>query len=363
MKKIAIITEFYHPHLGGVELRFKEIAEEFILMGYSVDIYTIKYDMNIKNFECIDGVNVHRIVEDFQYKSGNGLKNRSLSTILEFSIKSINILNKNNYLFVVFSHLPILPIFCAKLFTRNIVKCLDFVEFRYGFKWKIIQRLLAFSSDKVIFISKSIQQNFLQQTKFNKSVAVIPSLVNIKNFKTGEPEHILFIGRLEEHKHPENAVIATLEYNRKYFSDLSIHLVGSGKLLTELAQKYNNNSKVIFHGYTSENKKVELLEKAFCLILPSEREGLPKSVIEAVAAEIPTITTDYIGNGTKDFIRENDVGIVVLPEIELIVDGINTVIKNISYYRERCKTVKINFDLRSGAKNYMEIGLRSNEQR
>lgn len=77
------------------------------------------------------------------------------------------------------------------------------------------------------------------------------------------------------------------------------HLVGgidtanpaaySKEELTELL----NNSPVVWEGF--KNNVLEILQSANVVVLPSYREGLPKSLIEAAAVGRPILTTDAVG--------------------------------------------------------------------
>ncbi|MDR3586004.1 MAG: glycosyltransferase family 4 protein [Desulfosporosinus sp.] len=356
-KRIAVVTEFYSPHIGGQEIRLAELAQCFIKEGHAVDILTIRYDDKLARNEEKGNLKIQRIVDDFGYKGGNGLKDRSWKTILFFSFQSCKLLKANRYDFVVFSQFPLLPIVNSRFVGITTKRVLDFVEYRKGLFWYFIQKMILLSSDRVVCISDSVAEQVRKIGRRN-SVSVIPSLVDIETFQEAvNPQHFAFIGRLEAHKHPEDAIEAVIQYNKKYQTTNLIHVVGGGALLEKLRENYSSCDNVIIHGYTSNEVKKKILAESIALILPSEREGLPMSVIEAVASCVPIITTDYPNNGTKDFVRQEMVGLVTIPQLELMVETIHELITQRDQYVEICKKIKQRFSLKNGAQSYIKIGL------
>ena len=58
MKKIAIFSGYYLPHLGGVERYTFNLASKLKQMGYEVIIVSLRYDLNLKEIEEL----VHQFV-------------------------------------------------------------------------------------------------------------------------------------------------------------------------------------------------------------------------------------------------------------------------------------------------------------
>ena len=72
---------------------------------------------------------------------------------------------------------------------------------------------------------------------------------------------------------------------------------------------------------------------AYCLILPSYREGFGSVIIEAAASKVPIIASDI--PGPKDFIDHMKNGYLIKPKD-------STDIKNaLNFYRENNKLLKI----------------------
>lgn len=77
--------------------------------------------------------------------------------------------------------------------------------------------------------------------------------------------------------------------------------------LTELCKKYGIRDNVTFLGWHKEIP--ELLAQTDIHVLPSESEGLPRSVLEASAMRVPTVATP--AGGTDEIINHGETGFIV----------------------------------------------------
>lgn len=61
MKKIAIFTGYYLPHVGGVERYTYHLARELSKQGYKVFVITCRYDTSLKEVEETDELTIYRL--------------------------------------------------------------------------------------------------------------------------------------------------------------------------------------------------------------------------------------------------------------------------------------------------------------
>lgn len=122
-------------------------------------------------------------------------------------------------------------------------------------------------------------------------------------------------------------------------SDNSIHyiLCGIGECesqLRELAEELHIEDKVHFLGYRTDIK--ELLEASDIFIMPSIREGLSRSLMEAMASGLPCIASNIRGN--RDLIHNNKGGYLCeLSDCDSFASGISQLIlKEKKFYDEMC---------------------------
>ncbi|HEV7927036.1 MAG TPA: glycosyltransferase [Verrucomicrobiae bacterium] len=123
-----------------------------------------------------------------------------------------------------------------------------------------------------------------------KSIAtpLIPNLVKTK-------KRLLFLGRL----HPKKGldllvpVWSRLEAQRK---DWELVVAGPDELnhrtqIQELAASLGMEREILFTGAVTGSAKIALLYSADIFVLPSYSEGLPMSLLEAMACEVPVVAT------------------------------------------------------------------------
>lgn len=162
------------------------------------------------------------------------------------------------------------------------------------------------SSSKHVFFQNQDDKDLFIQTRFtsDKNSSLIPgSGVNIKHFKssriTNKGKRFLFSGRLIGDKgifeYLEAAIIVL-----KKFPDVEFLLAGEMGVNNRTAISEDN-----LNGYIEKSSQLkylgksdnmlELLKTIDVMVLPSYREGLSKSLLEANAMKIPIITSDVPG--------------------------------------------------------------------
>jgi glycosyltransferase involved in cell wall biosynthesis len=58
---ILFVTDFYKPHIGGVEKLFASLAEKLAEKGNKITYITWKYDRNLTSKEILNGVRIYRV--------------------------------------------------------------------------------------------------------------------------------------------------------------------------------------------------------------------------------------------------------------------------------------------------------------
>ncbi len=341
MRKILFIDELFYPMVGGIQMRTKSFTSRWLAGGHEITLTAIDHLGNLPPSENIDGINVLRLFRNQNYYK-SGFFGRDIVSIFIYTFRLFNFLKNNlkNYDFIVFNQFPILPLITYRFFfilRKDRPKAiLDFVEYRAGSFWFIIQWFMFKSADKVVCISDYI---FDEVSRFKKqeNLCVIPNSVDLKSYYvSNEKSYYVFIGRIEPHKHLEHAIQAVLLLN----NEKEFHIIGVGSEFVGLKEKYKEYQRIVFHGFLDDIDKNKILSMATVLILPSEQEGLPTVAIEALMCNVPIVTTEYPNNGTKHFVRRENIGLVSAPNAISISENIRLVEENINEYQNRCMTLK-----------------------
>lgn len=200
-----------------------------------------------------------------------------------------------------------------------------------NFKSKILQILnerlykgYVAKNEAIIFQNKDDYQLFLDRkilTKNNKVAIVSGSGVNLDKFnlksyneKQNETVSFLFIGRLIKEKGIGLYIQASKILKEKY-PKAEFNVIGGGDSASSaniIAQINELNKKgiLIYHG--AQNNISEHLKEKDVFVLPSYyREGVPRSILEALSVGLPIITTD--SPGCRETIHNNENGILIAP--------------------------------------------------
>ncbi len=128
-----------------------------------------------------------------------------------------------------------------------------------------------------------------------------------------ETFEILCVGRLTPAK-GQHILIDALEKLTREGRQVRLRLVGSGPdeaSLREHAARVTARECVVFEGAISQDRIRDFYAAADVFCLPSFAEGLPVVLMEAMAMEIPCVTTHIAG--IPELIRDGEDGLLVPP--------------------------------------------------
>ena len=158
--------------------------------------------------------------------------------------------------------------------------------------------------DKIIFLNQDDKKDLMDIYKFKKSETYILGGIglNLKNYQFSEvsikPVKFLFIGRLLKEKGIFELIqamrIVKSKYENVHFTILgAIDHENLGALKQETLDSLLREKLFEYPGYVSNVE--DWITQTSVFILPSYREGVPRSTQEAMAIGRPVITTDVPG--------------------------------------------------------------------
>jgi len=189
--------------------------------------------------------------------------------------------------------------------------------------------------------SKAVAQDLSDSFKIKADkIKIVSSSINSKELATFVQKRknrlskgatkrakIVFIGRLVSIKKADLAIDA-LALLRERSTHYYLYTVGNGPSLPELRKKvhsYKIQDSVKF--ITNTNNPWKHLVDADILVLPSDSEGSPKILLEAMYMGVPIVTTDW--PGVEEIIKHNKNGIIVRRGSSgRIARGIEQIIEN-----------------------------------
>jgi glycosyltransferase involved in cell wall biosynthesis len=142
-------------------------------------------------------------------------------------------------------------------------------------------------------------------------------------------KRLLYVGRLAAAKGLPILWQAMVSLKHKH-PDIQLKIIGDGPdrvALEQQALDLNLQENLQFLGYQSQTVVREQLRETDVFVLPSFAEGVPVSLMEAMAASVPVVTTQIAGIG--ELVESGVSGFLVPPgDVESLVDRINTLLAN-----------------------------------
>lgn len=300
--RIAMIGHKHIPgRTGGVEVVVEELSTKMVEYGHHVTVYNRKYEQykdtsQYKGVRCISVPTVHR-------KSTEAVVSTFLSSILalfgHYDVIHYHALGPS--LFLIIPH----------IFGLKTVVTVHGLNYKTP-KWKGIggkfirlgELITAKYADKIIVLSKDQQLYF--KKKYGSDSIYIPNGVtlqdkiapNIIKYKYGLKKngYILFLSRLV----PGKGIEYLIDAYKQIKTDLPLIIAGDApyvsSFINNIKDKANADKRVRFIGFVEGNELQELYSNAKIFVFPSEAEGMPICLLEAMSYDVPCLVSDIPEN-------------------------------------------------------------------
>lgn len=213
--------------------------------------------------------------------------------------------------------------------------------------------------DRIVAVSESVRQSFLEVTGISKNTCVkyntfnIPFILqsskekNCQILKNESQITLCSVGKLEPVKGFDRMirVLARLKEEGILFT---WNVVGEGKErenLENMVVKYNLDTQVRFCGF--DQNPYKYIANSDLFVCSSYSEGFSSVVAESIIIGTPVLTTDC--SGMKEMLGEqNEYGMVVDNDENSLFDQLKTIAQNaniLATYRERVKKRAVFFSV------------------
>lgn len=189
--------------------------------------------------------------------------------------------------------------------------------------------------------SEFVKESLIEENISSKKIVVIPFGVDTSDFKPLKnpvsPFRVAFSGNVNMRKGITYLVEAWTQLKLK---DAQLHIYG--RVYPEVKHLFNDAklNNIVLHGFS--NTKLEL-PKNHLYVFPTLLEGSSKSVYEAMACELPVITTKNAGS----VVRTGKEGFIIP------MQNISAIKRKITYfYEDRDKLTKFKKAARERATNF-----------
>lgn len=153
-------------------------------------------------------------------------------------------------------------------------------------------------ADRVVVLSEEWRDYFAENVCDPNKIIVVHNGVAVPAKPCSPCSHqdVLFLGRLDANKSPDVLLRASRDVLKR-FPETKIVFGGDGEIENNkaIAKELGIENRCEFHGWVSGSDREALFERAAVYCLPSKNEGLPMSLLEAMARGIPAVATPVGG--------------------------------------------------------------------
>ncbi len=303
-----------NPGAGGAEIHLHETFGRLASAGWAVTVVSSGWPGAASRTE-LDGLDIHRVGGRFSYPLRVAAHVHDEFDGRRFDVV-VEDLNKVPLLSPTWAPAPVL-LLVHHLFGNTV-----FQEATLPLAlatWTLERPLPSvYRAVPVIAVSESTRVDLIERGLDRRTIEVIENGIDLDRFPFGPPEGrfpeptILYLGRLKRYKRVD-LVIRAVALLRDRGHPVRLLIAGKGDhreaLEKEAAHRGLDADAVQFLGFVSEERKVELLRRAWVHTLTSPKEGWGIANLEAAACGTPTVASD--SPGLRDSVLHDRTGLLV----------------------------------------------------
>ena len=295
---------------GGVEVVVEELSTRLVKLGHQVDIYNRK------------GKNVQDKNADKDKQKLKEYKGARIITIPTINKKGVDALIYSFFATIraLFGKYDVLHyhaegscamLWIPHLFKKRIVVTIHGLDWQRskwgGFATKYIkfgEKCAAKYADEIIVLSKGVQKYFKET--YNRDTNFIPNGVNKPEIKEAniikekygleKDSYVLFLARIV----PEKGLHYLIDAFKQIDTDKKLVIAGGAShtndYLENIKTKALEDDRIIMTGFVQGDELAELFSNCCLYCLPSDVEGMPISLLEAMSYGCNCLVSDIEEN-------------------------------------------------------------------
>lgn len=280
---------------GGIEIVVEELSTRMVKLGHEVTCYNRKghhvsgSEFDNENVSEYKGVKLEKVWTID--KKGLAAITSSLSAAIKAALGKYDIVHFH-------AEGPCAMLWIPKLFGKRCIATIHGIDWQRA-KWnrfaskyiKLGEKVAAKYADEIIVLSEGIRKYF--KNTYGRGTIFIPNGVNRpvmrkpqlirEKFGINKDEYILFLGRLV----PEKGIWYLIDAFQQVQTNKKLIIAGGASdtdaFVQELKQLAKNDKRIIFTGFVQGQILDELYSNAYIYTLPSDLEGMPLSLLEAMS--------------------------------------------------------------------------------
>jgi glycosyltransferase involved in cell wall biosynthesis len=315
--RVAMIGQKGIPAVyGGIERHVEELSTRLAAGGFDVTVfcrpwYAGKSQIINSKPQTFRGVKLV-FLPSLKTKHLDAISHTFIATIYALFGK-YDIIHYHGVGPAILSWLP--RIFCRKTKVVTTFHCIDRKHQKWGFFAKLMLRIGEWAAcrfaHETITVSKTLKQYCSEA--YDKDTAYIPNGVAeilendelpseiLAKYNLEKNKYLLMVSRLVKHKGAHYLIDAFKTLKKKNnFSDLKLVFAGGSAFTDDYVRSLKDlaggDPDIVFLGFQSGKPLEDLFRGALAIVHPSESEGLPIAVLEAMSYGKAVLASDIPEN-------------------------------------------------------------------
>ena len=315
--RIAMIGhKRYGSREGGVEVVVTELARRMAALGHEVTCYD-RSGADVMTGDAAD--RRERVVDGVRLVPVKTVDIKGLAALSSSYFATLAAIKERPDVIHYHAEGPCVPLPLAKRAGIRTVATIHGLDWQRA-KWgklastyiKMGEKAAATKADGLVVLSKSAQSYF--ENAYGRTATFIPNGIEKKQPRPAsqikerwgldEGSYLLYLGRLVPEKRPE----LLIEAYKGLDTDKKLVIAGGGSDTSEyeatLREAAQGDPRILFTGFVNGEPLEELYSNCYAYVLPSDVEGMPMSLLEAMAygrrcvtSDIPECADVLAGNG------------------------------------------------------------------
>jgi len=299
MRILRVAQKTYPDVKGGGAYHVHAMSRDQAAMGHDVTVVTVRHDSSLPSVEERNGYTVMRY-DPTVSPLGNDISTGMVRYLA--SAEGFDVIHAHSHLYFATNLAALkrrvgdvpLAITNHGLYSQTAPKQVFDVYLRTLGRW-------TFNRADVVFTYTVPERQALRDVGVTSDIEVVANGIDTDRFTPDGPTDdrldspaVLFVGRLIDGKRPVDAVRA-LKRILEDGIDVTLYVAGTGPLKSEMQQvavENGSDDSVVFLGHVPYDDMPDVYRAADVLVLPSRDEGLPRTVLEAMAAGTPVVASE-----------------------------------------------------------------------
>lgn len=290
---------------GGIEIVVEELAVRMAARGYRVTCYNRSgHHVSGKEFDTRRGGEYRGV----RLKTAAAINRKGLAAVTSSFFASLAAAVGPYDVVHIHAEGPAAFCWLPRLMGKRVVVTVHGLDWQRA-KWKgglgaryihLGEKMAVRFAHEIIVLNRAAQQYF--KDSYGRETRLIPNGVSRAEYAAPDrirevfglekDAYLLFLGRMV----PEKGIHYLIEAFRGVQTDRKLVVAGgasdSEAYIDRLKEQAGGDSRIVFTGFVQKELLRELYSNAYLYVLPSDLEGMPLSLLEALSYGCCCVTSD-----------------------------------------------------------------------